>query len=317
MLDLSLLDAAGVPSPAVALPQPDLPLTVWCKLELVLPSGSTKDRIAGAILRDGIARGVIGPDTVVVEASSGSTSISLAMACAQVGLRFVAVMPEGGSAGRLLIIRRYGGETGLTPAARGVPGAIERARQMAADDPAVHLSDQFNNPVNALAHEQTTGPELLAQVPEVVHGFVAAVGTGGTLMGVGRALRAQHPDPAIARVRVADQPADAEQGALPCGIPGVVDCLSGLLDPVGLGLHDDVPVGRADALATTRALCRRGIGAGPSSGLNVAGARALARRLLDRPAAPAPLHVAPVACARRERSFPPDLFAALRDPPRS
>ena len=164
-IDLSLLRATAAASTVtVPLPQPDLPLTVWCKLELQLTSGSTKDRIAGHILARAVEDGRLRSGATVVEASSGSTSISLAMACAQLGLRFVAVMPEGVSPERLLIIRRLGGHSVLTPAADGVPGSIERTLAMAADDPTVFLTDQFHNPANAEAHELATGPELVAQV---------------------------------------------------------------------------------------------------------------------------------------------------------
>jgi cysteine synthase A len=278
---------------------------IWVKLELQLPSGSTKDRIAAHILRLALDEGRLADDTVVVEASSGSTSISLAMLCAQLGLRFLAVMPEGVSPERLKIIGRYGGEWELSPGADGVPGSIDRVREMAASDPKVFWPDQFANPGNAAAHQLVTGPQLLDSVAaagDQLDGFVAAVGTGGTLMGVGRAVRERVPAAAIARVVVDGEAADAEQGGLPCGIPGVVDCLSALLDPVELDFEPDLPVSREDALTTTRELCARGFPVGPSSGLNVAGARMLARRL--GPGA----RVGTVLCDRMERYFSTDLF---------
>src|SRR5262249_6975787 len=137
---------------------------LWVKLELQLPSGSTKDRIAAHILRTAIADGQIGDDTLVVEASSGSTSISFAMLCAHVGVRFRAVMPEGVSPERWRIIGRYGAEWELTPAAAGVPGSIDRVRELVASGVDVFWPDQFANPRNADAHQLVTGVQLLDAV---------------------------------------------------------------------------------------------------------------------------------------------------------
>lgn len=288
--------------------------TVWAKLELQLPSGSTKDRIAAHILRTAIATGRLTPGSTVIEASSGSTSISFAMLCARLGLRFVAVMPEGVSSERLLIIRRYGGDYELTPAADGVPGSIAHVEARAASDADVFWPDQFRNPANAEIHERVTGPQLIAEVTARTGsppaGFVAAVGTAGTLMGVGRALRAVSAGAVIARAQLSGEPADAEQGGVPCGIPGVVDCLSGLLDPTAIGLAAEVVVTRPDALVSTRRLCALGFPVGPSSGLNVAGAVAVARQL--GPGA----QIATVLCDRMERYFSTDLFDDLGPAPR-
>jgi cysteine synthase len=289
------------------LDQPD-GTTVWSKLELQLPSGSTKDRIAARILLQAARDGRLTPRTLVMEASSGSTSISFAMLCAQLGLRFCAVMPEGVSRERLRIIERYGGTWQLTPKDDGVPGSVAVVRRRLAEDDDVFWPDQFANPLNAAAHAEVTGPQLVRQVQDAggrIDGFVAAVGTGGTLMGIGRAIRAAYPHAVIARVRVAGMAADAEQGGVPCGIPGVVDCMSELLDPSALGLADDLEVSFDDAMATTRELCGRGLPVGPSSGLNVAGARALAGSL--GPGA----EVATVLCDRMERYFSTELFADL------
>jgi len=283
--------------------------TVWAKLEFQLPSGSTKDRIAAHILRTAIASQRVTPATSVVEASSGSTSISFAMLCASLGLRFVAVMPEGVSEERLLIIRRFGGASRLTPADAGVVGSIDAVHAMIAADPSMFWPDQFHNERNAESHLLATGPQLVDAVRAAVgrppDGFVAAVGTGGTLMGVGRAIRAASVDAVIARVRVDGEAADAEQGGVPCGIAGVVDCLSGVLDPAELAMPDDLLVTRAEALTATRALCARGFPVGPSSGLNFVGATRLASRL--GPGS----HVATVFCDRMERYFSTDLFHDL------
>jgi cysteine synthase A len=299
-----------VETPTVALDDTGTGCTMWLKLEYQLPSGSTKDRLAAHVLARAVADGRVHPGTTVVEASSGSTSIAFAMACAALGVRFLAVLPEGVSNERLLIIRRYGGDVAQVPAAGGMPGAIAETERLAAADPDVFLPRQFTNPENAAAHETRTGPALLAAVAAAgatLDGFVAAVGTAGTLMGVGRTVRRANPRAAVARVLLAGETVDAEQGGPAClGIPGVVDCLSGLLDEAELGGHPAVAVPRAEAMDAARELARRGFPVGPSSGLNLAGARRLAAELGPGH------HVATVCCDRMERYFSTDLFDDLR-----
>jgi cysteine synthase A len=297
-------------TPTVAWEDASTGCTLWFKLEYQLPSGSTKDRLASHVLAKAVAAGRVHAGTTVVEASSGSTSIAFAMASAALGVRFVAVLPHGVSNERLLIIRRYGGEWRLVPADGGMPGAIAETERMAAADPDVFLPRQFTNPDNAEAHELRTGPELVEAVAAAgarLDGFVAAVGTAGTLMGVGRVVRAAAPGAVVARVVVAGEALDAEQGGPAClGIPGVVDCLSGLLDEAELGGHPPLAVPRAEAMDATRELARRGFPVGPSSGLNLAGARLLGRELGPGH------HVATVLCDRMERYFSTDLFDDLR-----
>jgi cysteine synthase A len=303
-VNLAALDRiAATVTPTVPLVGEASGCTIWAKLEYEMPSGSTKDRIAARILSVADLR----DDTVVVEASSGSTSIAFAMACAGIGVRFVAVMPEGVSPERVLMIRRFGGEVVLTPHADGMAGALSRTEEMAAADPHVFLPRQFANVENARAHELRTGPELIAQVGERIDGFVAAVGTAGTLMGVGAALRSAYGnDVVLARVRVAGAEADAEQGG-PCSdIPGVVDCMSAILDDDALGLGPEIAVTHDDAVRATRELIAHGFPVGLSSGLNYRGACALAAEL-------GPGHtVATVFCDRMERYFSSDLFDDLR-----
>jgi cysteine synthase len=212
---------------------------------------------------------------------------------------------------RLLIIRRYGGEVVLTPEEEGVQGAIDVTRRMAEEDPNVFLPRQFENPLNALAHQRVTGLELINQVGTTIHGFVAGVGTGGTLMGIARALReAGHPT-VIARLR-------PERGVIVegepeiCGsIPGVVDGLSAILDASCVDLAEDIAVPDLEAIRAARELCARGFPVGPSSGLNFAGARLLARRL-------GPGHdIATVLSDRMERYFSTELFGDLREDARA
>jgi cysteine synthase A len=293
---------AATVTPTVALVDKASGCTIWAKLDYEMPSGSTKDRIAARILQTANLH----DDSIVVEASSGSTSIAFAMACAAIGVRFVAVMPEGVSNERLMLIRRYGAEVVLTPHADGMAGAVARTEEMAAADLSVYLPRQFANPENARAHELRTGPELISQVSARIDGFVAAVGTAGTLMGVGAALRAAYDDDVVlAQVRVMGE-ADAEQGG-PCSdIPGVVECMSLILDPLALGLTADIEVSHDDALAATRELIRRGYPVGLSSGLNYRGACRLAATLGPGH------HVATVFCDRMERYFSGELFDDLR-----
>ncbi len=307
-MDLAALDRiSATTTPTVAIVDAETDCTIWAKLEYEMPSGSTKDRIAARILAEAATKGELTDESVVVEASSGSTSIAFAMTCAAIGVRFTAVMPEGVSGERLMMIRRYGGEVVLTAAADGMPGAQAAAEAMGERDANVYLPRQFANPQNTEAHRLRTGPELIAQVGRPLDGFVAAVGTAGTLMGVGAALRAaQGAAVALARVRVTGADADAEQGG-PChGIPGVVDCVSEILDPASIGLGADIEVSHDDAMAATRELIARGFPAGLSSGLNLRGALAMAATL------GAGHHVGTVFCDRMERYFSTELFDDLR-----
>ncbi len=291
-------------TPTLPIEDPDTGCTIWVKLEYLLPSGSTKDRVAAFVLNHGIETGAIQQDTVVVEASSGSTSIAFAAACAVLGIRFCAVMPEGVSGERVLIIRRYGGEVLLTPKDAGVMGAIQRTRQIANENPNVFLPRQFENPLNALAHQRVTGAELITQVGRTIHGFVAGVGTGGTLMGIARALREMGHATQVARVRPQTGICFEGQPEVCGGIPGVVDGISSILDSDAVNVELEVP--DVEAIDAARELCRRGMPVGPSSGLNFAGARRLAATL-------GPGHdVATVLCDRMERYFSTDLFQDLR-----
>ena len=173
--------------------------TLWLKLDHLLPSGCTKDRMATSILAHALASGDVSASTVVVEASSGSTSIALSMACASVGVAFRAYMPKTVSGERVLMIRRLGGEVVLTPAENGMDGAVAALTRDCATEPDLFAVRQFENPRNVFAHRHSTGPELIHQVDVRLHGFVAGVGTGGTLMGVAHALRDHGYDTVVAR----------------------------------------------------------------------------------------------------------------------
>ncbi len=281
---------------------------VWCKLEFLNPSGSTKDRIARYILEKAWREGRLCPGDRVIEASSGSTSIALALACAQLGLRFLAIMPEGVSNERVLMIRAFGGEVRQTPGSLGIRGAIAETCQLAGQ-PGVFLPRQFENPDNAEAHRLGTAREILDQIPGgSVDLVVSGVGTGGTLVGLHRGLR-EHGCPVVpvvARPINLRQTPEVECCSFSARIPGVVDSISTIFRPEELpGLiveevEDDL------ALRTTGRLMKCGFPVGPSSGLNYAAAVAAARRL-DRP----DVRVATVFPDRMERYFTTELFREL------
>ncbi len=276
--------------------------TLWLKLDYLLPSGCTKDRMATNIVAYAIATGEVSPSTVVVEASSGSTSIALSMVCATVGVRFRAYMPKTVSGERVLMIRRLGGEVVLTPATQGMDGAVAALLRDSAAEPDVFAAQQFKNPRNVLAHRHSTGPQLINQVGARLDGFVAGVGTGGTLMGVAHALRDHGYDTIVARAmptRTFTAEGDPEVVG---GIPGIVDGMSQLLEPDAVRLDNSVLVPESEALATAREFGRRGLGVGPSSGLNIAAARRLAARLGPGH------HVGTILPDRMERYFSTALF---------
>ena len=255
---------------------------IWCKLEFLNPSGSTKDRIARYMLEKAWRQGTLCPGDTVAEASSGSTSIALALACAQMGLRFIAVMPEGVTEERVLTIRAYGGEVVLTPAADGVRGAMAHVERLSREQGAF-APRQFENPDNVEAHRVWTGQEILSQMPGGnVDAVVSGVGTGGTIVGLHEAFReAGCPVTAwVARPVVGTGGlGDVECCSFSSRVPGVVEGLSKLFEPgrmpglVDLDIADDL------AITTARALIRRGFPVGPSSGLNYAAAVQAASRL--------------------------------------
>jgi cysteine synthase A len=277
---------------------------VWCKLELLNPSGSTKDRIARYILGKALRRGEVRPGGTVVEASSGSTSIALAMAAAQLGLRFVAVMPEGVSEERRLIIESYGGEVVFTPRSDGVRGALAGAgREAAARGGFQPL--QFSNPDNPGAHRHQTAQEIIAQIPGgCVDAVVSGVGTGGTLVGLYEGFTdcGCEVAPFAARPTTGRALDGVECCSFSGRIPGVVEGLSEIYSrfrPPAL-VELDVPDG--EALVTARRLIRQGFPVGPSSGLNYRAAVMAAERL--GPDA----RIVTVFPDRMERYFSTELF---------
>src|SRR4051812_25421224 len=237
--------------------------TLWLKLDYLLPSGCTKDRMATNIIAHAIASGEVSPSTVVVEASSGSTSIALSMVCATVGVPFRAYMPKTVSGERVLMIRRLGGDVVLTPAEQGMDGAIAALIDDLGAEANLFAARQFENPRNVFAHRHSTGPELIQQVGVRLHGFVAGVGTGGTLMGVAHALRDHGYDTVIARAAPTASFTAEGDPEVAGGIPGIVEGMSRLLDSDAVGLAESVLVPETEAIATAREFGRRGLGIGP------------------------------------------------------
>ncbi len=279
-------------------------LTVFAKAEFLNPSGSIKDRLALTIVEDAERRGLLRPDSIILECTSGNTGIAFAMVGAAKGYRVRILMSESASVERRHLIRQLGGEVELFAARQGYGTGIELSRELAARDPRIFLPRQFENPLNALDHELHTGPEIVAQLGGPAHAFVAGYGTGGTLTGCGRALRTAYPEIEV----VAMEPAEAAllSGESPCChfIEGVA---GGYVPP----LLRDAPIDRvekvasADALAMARRLSREfGLLVGTSSGANIVAALRLA-------AARGPdARVVTILCDRAERYYSTRLFAA-------
>jgi cysteine synthase len=211
-------------------------------------------------------------------------------------------MPKSVSGERVLMIRRLGGDVVLTPAEEGMDGAVAAMHRDAQAEPELYAARQFENPRNVFAHRHSTGPELVQQVDGRLHGFVAGVGTGGTLMGVAHALRDHGYDTLVAQAMPTATFTLEGDPEVVGGIPGIVEGMSRLLDPEAVGLAEPVLVAEPEALATAREFGRRGLGIGPSSGLNIAAARRLAARLGPGH------HVGTILPDRMERYFSTALF---------
>jgi cysteine synthase len=286
--------------------EPDGP-AIWCKLEFLNPSGSTKDRIARFILERAWRQGRLTAASVVIEASSGSTSIAMALACAQLGIRFIAVMPEGVSNERVLLIRAYGGEVRFTPRQGGIRAAIAETERLA-EGCNGFLPRQFTNEENALAHRLITAREILDQIPgRIVDVVVSGVGTGGTLVGLYHGFRDAgcNTTPVYARPVHLTREADVECCGYSTCIPGVVECVSTIYRPADLSGLETIEVPDDEALCVTRRLISMGFPVGPSSGLNYAAAVAAARLT-------GAANVVTVFPDRMERYFTTELFAGYR-----
>ena len=251
---------------------------VLAKLECFNPGGSAKDRIAKAMLDDAEEKGLLQPGGTVIEPTSGNTGIGLALMAAVRGYRAIIVMPDSMSVERRLLMTAYGAELVLTEGAKGMSGAIAKAEELAREIPGSIIAGQFDNPANPAAHYGSTGPEIWRDTDGEVDVFVAGVGTGGTLTGVGRYLKEQNPDIKVVAVEPTDSPLLSGGKAGPHGIQGIgANFVPGVLDT---GVYDEVvPVQTTDAYEAGRLLGRKeGLLVGISSGAALWAALELARR---------------------------------------
>ena len=255
-----------------------LEATILAKLEYFNPAGSVKDRVAKAMIEDAEAKGLLHPGSVIIEPTSGNTGIGLASVAAARGYRAIIVMPETMSIERRQIMKAYGAEVVLTEGSKGMQGAIAKAEALAQEIPGSWLAGQFVNPANAAAHRATTGPEIWEDTEGKVDIFVAGVGTGGTITGVGEYLKEKNPKVQIIAVEPADSPVLSRGTAGPHTIQGIG---AGFIPQVlNTKVYDEViPVAGNDAFATGRRIGREeGVLVGISSGAAVWAAIALAKR---------------------------------------
>lgn len=251
---------------------------IIAKLEYFNPAGSVKDRIAKAMLDDAEKRGVLKPDSVIIEPTSGNTGIGLASVAAARGYRIIIVMPETMSVERRQLVKAYGAELVLTEGAKGMKGAIAKAQELAEEIPNAFITSQFTNPANPQAHRETTGPEIYEDTDGEVDIFVAGVGTGGTVTGVGEYLKAKNPDVKIVAVEPAASP------VLSTGVAGahkIQGIGAGFVpDTLNTQVYDEIiTVENEDAFATGKLIGRKeGILVGISSGAATWAAIQLAKR---------------------------------------
>ena len=271
---------------------------VWAKCEHWNPGGSVKDRIAKAMLEAAEAEGTIAPGrTTIVEPTSGNTGIGLALACVAKGYRLILTMPESMSLERRALLKSYGAEIELTPADDDMGGAVARARELVATMPDAYMPDQFRNPANPEAHRRTTGAELLLQTEGRLDAFVAGIGTGGTITGVGRALREARCG---ARVIGIEPAGSAVLSGGKSALHRIQGIGAGFVPPVlDRDVVDEIrTITDEEAWETAQALARReGLLVGISAGANVAIACQVAREL------GAGKRVVTVLCDTGERYF--------------
>ncbi len=251
---------------------------VVAKLEFYNPANSVKDRIGVAMIDAAERDGLIGPDTVIVEPTSGNTGIALAMVCAARGYKIVLTMPETMSKERRMLLRAYGADLILTPGPEGMGGAIAKATELAKSDPKYFMPQQFENPANPAIHRATTAEEIWADTDGTVDIVVGGVGTGGTITGVGQALKERKPSVQIIAVEPAASPVLSGGQKGPHPIQGIgAGFVPGILDT---SIYDEVvQVTNDDSFATARALAsQEGLLVGISSGAAVWAAVQVAKR---------------------------------------
>lgn len=256
----------------------ELPANIYAKLEYFNPAGSVKDRIAKAMIDDAGAKGALKPGAVIIEPTSGNTGIGLAAVAASKGYRIILTMPETMSVERRNLLKAYGAELVLTDGAKGMKGAIAKAEELAQQIEGGFIPSQFTNSANPTAHFNTTGPEIWEDTDGKVDIFVAGVGTGGTVSGVGKYLKSKNPNVKVVAVEPAGSPVLSKGVAGPHKIQGIG---AGFVpETLDTKIYDEIiAVENEDAFATGRTLARKeGLLVGISSGAAVYAATQLAKR---------------------------------------
>ncbi len=256
----------------------NLSATVLAKLEYFNPAGSVKDRIAKAMIDEAEEKGALKPGAVIIEPTSGNTGIGLAAVAAARGYKIILTMPETMSVERRNLLKAYGAQLVLTDGAKGMKGAIEKANELAKETPGSFIPSQFTNMANPESHKKTTGPEIWKDTDGKVDIFVAGVGTGGTVSGVGEYLKSQNPNVKIVAVEPAGSPVLSKGTPGPHKIQGIG---AGFVpDTLNTKIYDEIiAVENEDAFKTGRALARgEGVLVGISSGAAVFAAGELAKR---------------------------------------